>query len=129
MAHFVGIEQAVAALQGAVTEETERGMVRACQMVADEAAANHDYENRTGRLQSRTVPGRVTTSGHRVTGLVLGDTRYGKYIEEGTKNADGSERIRPRKFLEKAAERRSSGIAAEFDIALGEAARRAGWGR
>ena len=123
---FVGVDAWLSDLEGALTEELAAGMERAAEMVAAEARANHDYENRTGRLQDRTMVGGVplTTANH-ISIKVVADTRYASYIEDGTKNADESERIRPRKFLAKAAERRASGIDAEMAVALHRAGERA----
>ncbi len=116
---LVGVEAWVAELKGALTEEIAAGMERAGEMVAAEARANHDYENRTGTLQERTMVGGVpTTTANHISIKVVADTRYASYIEDGTKNKDESERIRPRKFLAKAAERRASGMDAEMAVAL-----------
>lgn len=123
---FVGVDAWVESLEAALTEEIADGMTRAAEMVAVEARSTHDYENRTGRLEERTMVGGVPlTTANRVTIKVVADTRYASYIEDGTKNADDSERIRPRRFLAKAAERRTSGIAAELSVALHRAAERA----
>lgn len=123
---FVGVDAWLSDLEGALTEELAAGMERAGEMVAAEARANHDYENRTGLLEERTmVGGPVTTTANHVTVPIVADTRYASYIEDGTKNADESERIRPRRFLAKAAERRVSGIDAEMAVALHRAGERA----
>lgn len=130
MARFAGVDEAFSALDAALTEELAEGMVRVAEAVAVEARANHDYQNRSGALQERTMVGGVpTTTANHVTIKVVGDTRYGKYIEEGTKNKDESERIRPRRFLENAATRLFDGgrAAAEIGIAMDRAASRAGW--
>ena len=88
--------------------------------VAAAARAEHDYQNRTGTLEERTMVGgpAVTTAG-RVSVTVVGDTRYGKCIEEGTS------RIRPRRFLASAAERCESAIVGELSEAMARAAERA----
>lgn len=123
---FVGVTEWLSELEAALTEELAAGMERAGEMVAAEARANHDYENRTGTLQERTmVGGAVLTTANHVSVKVVADTRYASYIEDGTKNADESERIRPRRFLAKAAERRVSGIDAEMAVALHRAGERA----
>lgn len=117
---FVGVDAWLSDLEGALTEELAEGVTRAAEMVASEARANHDYENRTGTLQERTMVGGVplTTTNH-VTVLIVADTRYASFIEGGTS------RIRPRRFLAKAAERRASGIDAELAVALHRAGERA----
>lgn len=122
---LVGVDAWVADLTAALTTELAEGMERSGELVAAEARANHDYENRTGTLQERTMVGGVplTTANH-VSIKVVADTRYASYIEDGTKNKDDSERIRPRRFLAKAAERRASGIAAEMNVALYRAGQR-----
>lgn len=119
MPHFVGVEAWLSSLEAALTEELAAGLERAGEMVASEARANHDYENRTGTLQERTmVGGPVTTTTNRVSVPIVADTRYASYIENGTS------RIRPRRFLAKAAERRVSGIDAELAVALHRAGER-----
>ncbi len=122
---LVGVDVWVADLTAALTTELAAGVERAGEMVAAEARANHDYENRSGTLQERTMVGGVplTTANH-VSIKVVADTRYASYIEDGTKNKDESERIRPRRFLAKAAERRESGMAAELSVALHRAGER-----
>ena len=117
---FVGVDAWLSELDAAITEEVADGMTRAAEMVAAEARATHDYENRTGTLEERTMVGGVplTTANH-VTIPVVADTRYASYIEDGTS------RIRPRRFLALAAERRASGIAAELSVALHRAGERA----
>jgi hypothetical protein len=108
-----GVGAWLSALDAALTEELAGGMERAAEMVAAEARANHDYENRTGTLEERTmVGGPVVTTANHVVAKVVADTRYGSYIEDGT------ETIRPRRFLARAAERRTSGMIAELDVAL-----------
>mgnify|MGYP000358401923 CR=1 FL=1 len=125
MPRFVGVEAWLSELEAALTEELAEGLTRAGEMVAAEARANHDYENRTGTLEERTmVGGPVTTTANHITLPVVADTRYASYIEDGTKNKDESERIRPRKFLAKAAERRASGMDAEMAVALHRAGER-----
>ena len=117
---LVGVDVWADALSGACVEELAEGMERACEMVAAEARANHDYNNRTGTLEERTmVGGPVTTTTNHVTGKVVGDTHYGSYIEDGT------ERIRPRRFLALAAEHRASGMVAELSVGLHRAGQRA----
>lgn len=117
---FVGVNEWVAALTEACTEELAQGMARAGQLVAAEARREHDYVNRTGTLEERTMVGGppVTTANH-VTIRIVADTRYGSYIEDGTT------RIRPRRFLAGAAERRMPDVVVELDAALDRAGERA----
>lgn len=120
MSRFVGVDAWLSDLEGALTEELAAGMERAGEMVAAEARSTHDYENRTGLLEERTmVGGPVTTTANHVTVPIVADTRYASFIEDGTS------RIRPRRFLAKAAERRASGIDAELAVALHRAGERA----
>ena len=120
MSRFVGVDAWLSDLEGALTEELAAGMERAGEMVAAEARSTHDYENRTGLLEERTmVGGPVTTTANHVTVPIVADTRYASFIEGGTS------RIRPRRFLAKAAERRASGIDAEMAVALHRAGERA----
>ena len=120
MSRFVGVDAWLSDLEGALTEELAAGMERAGEMVAAEARSTHDYENRTGLLEERTmVGGPVTTTTNYVTVLIVADTRYASFIEDGTS------RIRPRRFLAKAAQRRASGIDAELAVALHRAGERA----
>ena len=117
---FVGVDAWLSDLEGALTEELAAGMERAGEMVAAEARSTHDYENRTGLLEERTmVGGPVTTTANHVTVPIVADTRYASFIEGGTS------RIRPRRFLANAAERRASGIDAELAVALHRAGERA----
>ena len=119
MSRFVGVDAWLSDLEGALTEELAAGMERAGEMVAAEARSTHDYENRTGLLEERTmVGGPVTTTANHVTVPIVADTRYASFIEDGTS------RIRPRRFLAKAAERRASGIDAELAVALHRAGER-----
>ncbi len=97
---FVGVNEWVAALAEACTEEIAQGMTRAGQLVAAEARPSTTTSTAPGTLEERTMVGGppVTTANH-VTIRVVADTRYGSYIEDGTS------RIRPRRFLARAAER------------------------
>lgn len=114
-----GVTEAVADLLSALDQEMHQGMLRAAQAVADEAAGNHPYTNRTGALQAGTQAGAVTGSASdgEITAEVVGDTPYGEYVE-------GREGFA---FLEPAAERSEGRIEDEIDGALDRAAERAGW--
>ena len=119
----MSVDLAIAEMLAALDEEMAAAMTEATRVVADDAAAQHPYQNRTGRLQSRTVPGLVRglASRGRVTGEVLGDTRYGSFVNDGT------ERNRAYPFLEPAAARKETEVDALFGAALERAAQRA-WG-
>ena len=114
-----GATEAVADLLAALDQELQQGMLRAAQAVADEAASNHAYTNRTGDLQAATQAGAVTGSASdgEITAEVVGDMPYGEYVE-------GREGFA---FLEPAAERSEGRIEDEIDGALDRAAERAGW--
>lgn len=94
-------------LAAAIDDEARAAMLDGARLVADEAAAHHPYTNRTGRLQSRTVAGRVSgnASRGRVRAEVLGDTRYGSFVEEGTS------RNRPYPYLAPAAAAKGDEVA------------------
>ena len=82
----MSLDLAIAEMLAALDVEMPAAMLDATRTVADEAAARHPYTNRTGNLQRRTQAGRVV--GRASRGLVrvdvLGDTRYGSFVEEGT---------------------------------------------
>ena len=80
------MERAIAELSAAIEQELPKGALDGARVVAEEAATNHLYTNRTGRLQSRTQTGRVRGSALRglIRAEVLGDTRYGGFVEHGT---------------------------------------------
>lgn len=101
--------------------EARAAMLDGARIVADEAAAHHPYTNRTGRLQSRTVAGRVrgNASRGRVSAEVLGDTRYGSFVEEGTS------RSRPYPYLAPAAAAKGDEVAEGVAEACARALERA----
>jgi len=126
IARIVGVDAWLADLTADLTTELAAGMERSGELVAAAARDRHDYVNRTGTLEERTmVGGPVVTTDTYVAVRVVADTRYGKYIEEGTKNLDGSQRIRPRRFLAQAAERCESAIVGEMNAALERAGEKA----
>lgn len=114
-----GLDEALAELTAALDQELPQGMLRAAQAVADEAASNHPYENRSGDLQAATQAGAVTgrASDGEIVAEVVGDTPYGEYVEARAEFA----------FLAPAAERAEGRIEDEIDGALDRAAERAGW--
>lgn len=120
---FFDIEPALGAAAAAIDDEVEDAMERGAKIVADDAAATHPYQNRTGELQRRTVPGRVTgrASRGRVRATVIADTKYASYVNDGT------ERMAARPFLEPALERREGDVLAEVEAGIGTALARA-WG-
>lgn len=115
----LGLDEALGDIKAALDIDLREGMLRAAQIVADEAANSHSYQNRTGALQASTQAGAVTgaaTDGE-IIAEVLGDTPYGEYVE-------GREGFA---FLEPAASRSEGRIDSELDGALDRAAERAGW--
>ncbi len=120
---FLDVERAIAEMLGAIEQELPKGALDGARIVAEEAATNHPYTNRTGRLQSRTQAGRVRGSALRglIRAEVLGDTRYGGFVEHGTS------RSRPYPYLGPAWVRRQDDFARAVEAALERAAVRA-WG-
>lgn len=110
-----------ASLSAMLDDEARAAMLEGARIVADEAAAHHPYTNRTGRLQSRTVAGRVrgNASRGRVSADVLGDTRYGSFVEEGTS------RSRPYPYLAPAAAAKGDEVAEGVAEACARALERA----
>lgn len=120
---FLDVDRAIAEMLAAVEQELPRGALEGARVVAEEAATNHPYTNRTGRLQSRTQAGRVRGSALRglIRAEVLGDTRYGGFVEHGTS------RSRPYPYLGPAWVRRQDDFARAVEASLERAAVRA-WG-
>lgn len=118
---IVGLDDVIADFEAALDIELREGMLRAAQSVADEAAANHAYHNRTGALQAGTQAGEVRgeASAGEIVVEVVGDTEYGEYVES---NPDFA-------FLAPAADRAAPLVESEIDAAIERAAQRAGWTR
>ena len=118
---FLDVDRAIAELSAAIEQELPRGALDGARIVAEEAATNHPYTNRTGRLQNRTQAGRVRGSALRglIRAEVLGDTRYGGFVEHGTS------RNRPYPYLGPAWARRQDDFARAVDAALERAVVRA----
>jgi hypothetical protein len=83
---YLDVEPLIGAILASVDDAVAEGALDGARIVAEQAAAVHPYTNRTGNLQRRTQAGRVV--GRASRGLVrvdvLGDTRYGSFVEEGT---------------------------------------------
>lgn len=111
---YLDVEPIIGALLASIDGAVADGVLSGARIVAEEAASRHPYQNRTGLLQSRTQAGRVTgqASRGRVSVSVLGDTRYGSFVEEGTS------RSRPYPYLAPAWERREEDFARAVDAAL-----------
>lgn len=114
------IEPLIGALLAALDEDVSAGVLAGGRVVAEEAATNHPYTNRTGTLQSRTQAGVVQgrASRGRVHIDVLGDTRYGGFVEHGTS------RNRPYPYLGPAWIRREEDFARIVDAAIERGIRR-----
>lgn len=112
-----GLEGALADLTASLDSELADGMHRAAEIVAEEAAREHPYQNRTGDLEQRTVAGRVSgrASDGEVIAEVLGDTEYATYVEKKPGFA----------FLEPAYQRVEGQVESEIENALQLAADRA----
>lgn len=115
--HFSGADAACGALAEALDEETERAAEIGARVVAEVAARNHDYQNRTGDLEGSTgdVPptGRFTDDSLQF-GAAAG-AEYGEFVDAKLP------------FLEPAYEASEARLEHEFDNALGRAATIAGW--
>lgn len=124
IAVFIGIDEALDGLLAGLDQEMPEAVTDAAKIVADEAAAVHSYTNRTGDLQKMTVPG--VTSGrfstNNLEGEAIGDTPYGKFVDEGTVY------MTARPFLKPAADRREGDTARAIEDGARRAAQRAGWG-
>ncbi len=120
IARIVGVDAWLADLTADLTTELAAGMERSGELVAAAARDRHDYVNRTGTLEERTmVGGPVVTTDTHVAVRVVADTRYASFIESGTS------RIRPRRFLAQAAERCEPAIVGEMNAALERAGEKA----
>jgi HK97 gp10 family phage protein len=98
-------ERALAAMQAEAERALSPAMVEAAALVADEARADHPYEDRTGDLTARTVPGAIVAHGDTLTVQLVGDTEYGGFVDEGTA------RMAARPFLRPAFDRREDDAA------------------
>lgn len=83
---YLDVEPLIGVILASVDDAVAEGVLDGARVVAEQAAAVHPYTNRTGNLQRRTQAGRVTGRASRgmVRVDVLGDTRYGSFVEEGT---------------------------------------------
>ena len=83
---YLDVEPLIGAILASVDDAVAEGVLDGARVVAEQAAAVHPYTNRTGNLQRRTQAGRVVGRASRglVRDDVLGDTRYGSFVEEGT---------------------------------------------
>ena len=91
---------AAEAMRSAVVRALPAALASGGRLVGFYAKANHPYTNRTFRLQTNTKYQATEgsfASGYRVR--VHGNTFYGSYVEEGTRNEDGSQRTRPYPYL------------------------------
>lgn len=116
---IIGLDEAIAELAAAFDVDLREGLLRGAQAVADEAAASHPYENRTGALQAATQAGAVRgmASDGEVSAEVVGDTEYGGFVEGNPTFA----------FLAPAVEHSEGRIEEEIEAALERAAQHAGW--
>lgn len=113
----LGLDDAVADLTAALDQELQQVMLRVAQAVAEEAATNHSYENRSGDLQAATQAGgtRGNASDGEIVVNVVGDTPYGEYVEGKMP------------FLAPAFEAADDRISAELEAALQRAVERGRW--
>lgn len=95
--------------------------------IADRARLVHDYIDRTqlltNSIQAGPVSGSVFHGGLRVDIEAggIGGVNYARYIEKGTKNMDGTVRIRARMFLENALEDQIDAARQRVEVAVGRA--------
>lgn len=82
--------EAVAAMRATTDHELIFALMEGAEVVAASAQTAHVYRNRTGRLEARTRAESVSGSmanGYRIR--VVGATRYGSFLEEGTSRIQG----------------------------------------
>lgn len=87
---------AVNAMERAVEQGLPFALADGGELVASEAKQNHPYQNRTGKLESRTRLKSVRGSlraGYTVE--VVGDTKYGAFVEFGTSRSAAYPFLRP----------------------------------
>lgn len=116
----------LAAFEAEMTTALLDGAYEGAKIVAEEAAQRHPYTDRTGALTAGIGAEPATlTSGWRLTVRVVARKRYASFVDEGTKNKDGSQRNQPYPFLEPAYQRRMSGFVAALEVAMAQGAKKA----
>lgn len=123
-AELLGIDRALDGLLEGLDVEMPEAVTACAKLTADEAARSHPYTNRSRELEKHTVPGVTsgTFSQGTLHGEAIGDTPYGKFVDEGTA------RSRAFPFLAPAAERAEADASRELERGAERAACRAGWG-
>lgn len=123
-AELLGIDRALDGLLEGLDVELPEAVTACAKLTADEAARQHAYTSRSGDLEKRTVPGMTsgTFSQGTLRGEALGDTPYGKFVDEGTT------RMKARPFLKPAADRKEAETGHAIEEGAERAAQRAGWG-
>jgi hypothetical protein len=76
-------ERALGEIRAQLDQHASPAMDAAAKVVADDAASDHEYQNRTGDLQGHTVAGltRGRLLAGDLEGEVLGDMPYGEFVE------------------------------------------------
>lgn len=118
--------EVLAALQAELSLAIVDGLHAGAVLVAEDAARLHPYKDRTGDLSAsiHAEPATLSSSG-RASVNVVASKRYGSFVNDGTKNEDGSQRTRPYPYLVPAYERRLSGVVASVEAAMVQGANRA----
>lgn len=115
----MALEDALASMQNAIQQAVLPALTEAGRTVAGYAKDNHEYRNRTGRLEANTRLDTVV--GSFVTGYTIrveGATPYGSYVERGTS------RMSARPFLAPAWRAKGDNVASQVATALAVAADR-----
>jgi hypothetical protein len=113
-----GIPEALAALGESVDARLDAALEQISRLTAEEAQANHPFQNRSGDLESsiRPLDSFGSALAGTLTGGVVAEESYASFVE-----AAGFE------FLEPAFERVEATAERELDDALDSAARAARW--
>jgi hypothetical protein len=120
-ASFTGLDQAIDAIERSLGEELPHGMASAAEVVADEAKAEHPFENRTGDLEASIHAEPAPFVGLRdLEARVVASMDYASYVEDKPDFA----------YLEPAGRSAEYGVidaTAPLDDAMQRAADDAGW--
>ncbi len=115
----LSLDDVVRELQTELSIALLEGAHEGAKIVAEDARQRHPYTDRTGALSDSIWADAATlSSSGRLSVNVVATKRYASYVNDGTKNEDGSQRNRPYPFLAPALERRMSGFVAALDVAL-----------
>ena len=126
MAWELSLDDVARALEAELSLALIDGAHDAAKLVAEEARLRHPYADRTGGLSDSiwADAAKLRSSGV-VSVNVVATKRYASFVNDGTKNKDGSQRNMPYPFLAPALDRRMSGVVATLEVALVRAAEKA----